>query len=118
MPDFHKGDSLVNRDGFFEKVPVWLGAHPVDEVVAMLAETCNKFRGEGKKIGTVGFCWGTWVQYRAMKHGIVMDGAVCMHPSIVAEDMQGGNHSDLIKFQNCPVMIAAAGNDVEWTKPG
>ena len=56
--------------------------HPIDEVVDMISETCDKFRGEGKKVATIGFCWGTWILYRAMKRGIQMDGCVCMHPSL------------------------------------
>jgi dienelactone hydrolase len=66
LPDFHKGDSIVMEDGFMAKLGDWLGAHPIDEVVEMVKETCNKVRQEGKKLVTIGFCWGTWVQYRAM----------------------------------------------------
>jgi dienelactone hydrolase len=47
-----------------------------------------------------------------------MDGCVCLHPSLHAEDMAGRNHSDLLKAQNCPVLVGAAGNDQDWTKPG
>jgi len=67
---------------------------------------------------TIGFCWGTWVQYRAMQAKVAMDGAICMHPSINVEGMVGGKYETLITAQNCPVMIAAAGNDLVWTKPG
>ena len=84
----------------------------------MFSDTINKVRAEGKKVVTIGFCWGTWVLYHVQKHNIAMDGCVCMHPSLVIEDMQGRNHSDLLKAQNCPVMVAAAGNDAPWTKPG
>ena len=41
-----------------------------------------------------------------------------MHPSLHIEERQGRNHSDLLKFQNCPVVVAAAANDQDWTKPG
>ena len=118
LPDFHKGDPVVMEDGFWAKLGVWQVAHPVTEVVEMVNDTFNKVRGEGKKVVTIGFCRGTWVQYRAMQAKIAMDGAICMHPSIVAEDMAGGDHSKLLAEQNCPVMVAAASNDVVWTKPG
>lgn len=118
VPDFHKGDSMVMGDGFMARIGQFFANHPIDEVVEMVRDASNKVRGEGKKLVTMGFCWGTWVQYRAMKGKVAMDGAICLHPSIVAEDMQGGNHSTLIAEQNCPVMIAAAGNDLPWTKPG
>ena len=84
----------------------------------MVSDTVKKVAGEGKKVVTIGFCWGTWVLYNAQKNNIAMDGCICMHPSLVIEDMQGRNHSDLLKTQNCPVMVAAAGNDPAWTKPG
>ena len=40
-----------------------------------------------------------------------------MHPSLSVEDLSGRSHSDLLKFQNCPVMVASAANDSAWTKP-
>ena len=43
----------------------WLAAHPVDEVVRMVSDASLKLRGEGKKLITIGFCWGTWVLYHA-----------------------------------------------------
>jgi len=49
------------EDGFMAKLGDWLGAHPVTEVVEMVRDASNKVRGEGKKIVTIGFCWGTWV---------------------------------------------------------
>ena len=61
LPDLHKGDSIVMEDGFMAKLGDWLGAHPVTEVVEMVRDASNKVRGEGKKIVTIGFCWGTWV---------------------------------------------------------
>ena len=118
FPDWHKGDSLEQGPDFMTKIGAWLGNHPVDELVRMVTDTCNKVRGEGKKLVTIGFCWGTWVLYNAQKAGVAMDGCICMHPSLVIEDMQGRSHSELLKAQNCPVMVAAAGNDAEWTKPG
>ena len=47
-----------------------------------------------------------------------MDGCICIHPSIRTEDLQGRKHADLLAYQNCPVMVASAGNDEEWGKPG
>ena len=43
------------------KLGDWLGAHPVTEVVEMVRDASEKVRGEGKKLVTIGFCWGTWV---------------------------------------------------------
>ena len=63
-----------------------------------MAEDCfKKVHGEGKKLATVGFCWGTYVLYHCQKAGLKMDGCVCLHPSLALEDMLGGNHSDLLK---------------------
>ena len=117
-PDWHKGDSMILEPDFGSKIGAWLGAHPHDEVVKMAEDCFNKIRGDGKKIASVGFCWGTWILYHCQKAGIAMDGCVCLHPSLRIEDMQGRSHSELLKGQNCPVMVAAAGNDPDWTHPG
>ena len=53
----------------------------------MVSDTVKKVAGEGKKVVTIGFCWGTWVLYNAQKNNIAMDGCICMHPSLVIEDM-------------------------------
>jgi dienelactone hydrolase len=100
FPDWHKGDSLdhaEDRESRMLKFGAWITAHPVDEVVRMFADTCNRVRGVGKKVAAIGFCWGTWVLYHAQKSGVAIDGCVCMHPSIALEDRLGGNHSDLLK---------------------
>ena len=118
FPDWHMGDDLVITEDFMSKFKDWADRHPLDEVSKMVAETADKVRGQGKKIVTIGFCWGTWVLYHAQKHQIKMDGCVCMHPSLGAEALYGRNYADLLKAQNCPVMVAAASNDAEWSKPG
>lgn len=53
-----------------------------------------------------------------MKAGLRMSGSVHIHPSVRTEDMLGRKHADLLIYQNCPVMVASAGNDEEWGKPG
>ena len=79
-------------------IPSWLGRHPVDEVIRMMSDACEKIRGEGSKVATIGFCWGTWVLYQAQKSNIAMEGCICMHPSMTIETYNGRSHSDLIKF--------------------
>ena len=63
VPDWHKGDSLVLEPGFMEKLGGWLGQHPHEEVVKMAEDCFKQIRGDGKKLATVGFCWGTWILY-------------------------------------------------------
>ena len=92
FPDWHKGDYMVKEGNFMQNYGIWSKKHPVDEVVKMVAETCNKVREEGKKLVTVGTCWGTWVLYRAQVTGVQMDGCVCMHPSLANENHTGGNY--------------------------
>ena len=120
FPDMHKGEPVVKTpdEEFMSKIGAWLGAHPVQEVVAMVRDAVASVSGEGKKVIGVGFCWGTWVLYHCQKSGVALDGCVCLHPSLMIEDMMGGDHNELLKGQNCPVMVASAGNDAPWTKPG
>ncbi len=65
FPDLHKGDSIVKNENFREMIGSWLQQHPVQECVAMLSDACNMVRGEGKRVITIGFCWGSWVLYSA-----------------------------------------------------
>jgi len=120
FPDMHKGDPVAKSpsDDIMSKLPAWLDAHPVAEVVAMMRDAIVYVSGEDKKVIGVGFCWGNWVLYHCQKAGIALDGCVCLHPSLTLEDRLGGDHNELLKSQNCPVMVAAAGNDAPWTKPG
>lgn len=124
FPDCHFGDSIqMGPDGappadLMSQVPAWLGRHPIGDVVQVVDDCFKKVRAEGKKTASVGFCWGTWVLYHSQKAGVAMDGCVCLHPSLIAEDLVGGSHSELLLAQNCPVLVAAAGNDPDWTHPG
>jgi dienelactone hydrolase len=97
FPDWHKGDSIPQEPDYMEKTGAWLAEHQIDEVIRMFSDTFNKVRGEGKKVVTIGFCWGTWVLYHAQKNKIAIDGCICMHPTLIIEDMQGRSHSDLLK---------------------
>ena len=47
-----------------------------------------------------------------------MAGAACLHPSLHVESRFGRNYADLLAAQNCPVLVGAAANDPDWTKPG
>ena len=96
-PDLHKGDSVVMSPDFMSKLKDWFVAHPHDEVVRMLDDVVKKVSGEGKKVVGVGFCWGTFIWYHAQKAGVQLTGCVCLHPSLVIEDMQGRSHSELLK---------------------
>ena len=84
----------------------------------MLSNACDMVRGEGKKVVTIGFCWGSWVLYSAQRRSVKIDGIICIHPSLHHENRIGGNYSELLKYQKAPVIVAAAGNDLDWTKPG
>jgi len=84
-------------EDFIPKIPGWLAEHPIEEVVAMVKDSIASVSGEGKKVIGVGFCWGTWVFYPAMKAGATMAGSVHLHPSLGLENMTGGSHSELLK---------------------
>ena len=117
-PDFHKGDSMEVGPDLMSKLPAWLAIHDHESVGRMVGDCVKAVSGEGKKVATVGFCWGTYILYHAQKQGVPMAGCVCLHPSLRIEDMQGRSHSELLKAQNSPVLVAAAGNDPDWTQPG
>jgi len=63
VPDFHKGDSCEYDFGpqFMQNFRHWLDRHPIDEVVRMVEQCIKQVHGEGKKVATVGYCWGAWV---------------------------------------------------------
>jgi dienelactone hydrolase len=63
LPDWHKGDSMVETPDFREKFPAWKTAHPHEEVVRMAEDCFKKIRVDGKKMVTIGFCWGSWILY-------------------------------------------------------
>jgi len=58
------------------------------------------------------------MSYELQRAGLKLAGAACLHPSLHAVGMVGGDYKDLLAAQNCPVLVGSAGNDPDWTKPG
>ena len=60
MPDIMRGDSINNPENADKDVATWSNSE------ADLACVFKHVAGKGiKDIGSVGFCWGGWVIFRA-----------------------------------------------------
>uniref|UniRef100_A0A2P2I639 Protein AIM2-like n=1 Tax=Hirondellea gigas TaxID=1518452 RepID=A0A2P2I639_9CRUS len=70
-----------------------------------------------EKIGMIGFCFGSWVNFHASASGRISCAVNC-HPSVRLEGMFGSNEVELAKKVKCPQMLLPAGNDPDNIKPG
>jgi len=116
MPDIMRGDSINNpenadKDAYLKKWATWSNSE------ADLACVFKHVAGKGiKDIGSVGFCWGGWVIFRASAADFPLKcGAIC-HPSVRLEGYAGSSEVELSRKVKCPIMFASARNDPDNVK--
>ena len=118
MPDLHLGKPLTDHY-YTANLDGWVKEHPIEEVVQLFQATVDKVKTDGADcVAVLGFSWGAWVIFRALKEGLEVEGVACMHPSLDLEEMSDGSISQLVEDLKTPLFIASAGNDPDSVKPG
>ena len=130
MPNFYRNEDGINSFGGlnFSKQPPFTPegidfikannkTRCLDDIQSMYKFIeCN--HKDIKSIGSLGFCWGAWLNMHQGQDGVVKAIASC-HPSFYAESaFYGGNEIEELKKIKCPMLLNVAGNDQENTKPG
>jgi dienelactone hydrolase len=73
------------------------------------------------KFATLGFCYGVWVQFKALNDAAVAPhivAQVCPHPSIQLEGFHGGKGPELAGKIACPTLLLPARNDPDFVQSG
>jgi dienelactone hydrolase len=73
------------------------------------------------KFATMGFCYGVWVQFKALNDPAVaphIQAQVCPHPSIQLEGFHGGKGPELAHKINVPTLLLPAKNDPDFVQSG
>ena len=123
LPDFFHGDACSpdkapGTPGFVDWVKQW---RP-DSVSADLQKVLRTIR-PSVRIGTVGFCWGSFASILAQSGDAEVHAAALVHPSHrkILEKVHGtseGQADALIGYAKGATLMLAAGNDDERCKPG
>jgi len=105
-------------DGFFP----WIGAELNWEKTKPRIEAVLAYaKSQGaKKIGLIGFCWGSWVVFKTAAEfpNDITCGVNC-HPSVRIEEMAfKRSQNELCESIKCPMAVFPAGNDPENCKQG
>jgi len=119
MPDWHRGGYMTTFPTDFSQFTAWAGKFPYSAIKTDFEKQIAPiFTKAGvKKIGGVGFCYGTWVNYHLGGDG-KLDFLLNFHPShqhIV--NFWKEKQSDLVGAIKVPVLQFAAGNDAASVKP-
>jgi carboxymethylenebutenolidase len=120
MPDIMRGDSMSNhfesedsKQAFLSKWGQW--AQSEGDCRTVFAHLNDKGISN---IGSVGFCWGAWIIFRASADGMPLKAGAGCHPSLRLEGYSGGTVEDLSTKVNCPMMLASARNDPDNVQAG
>lgn len=110
--DLSNPETMANLMKFIGTFP-WEGnvKPQVDKVFKLLNDE------KVEKIGTIAFCWGCWVNWKASATYNV-SAAVNCHPSTRIEGAFGGSELELAKSVKCPQLLQPAGNDPDNLKEG
>jgi dienelactone hydrolase len=117
-PDCFRGETYADHRQDLAK---WLSNTPYEPSVAQDTQACLEYlKSKGVHgVGTMGFCWGAWAIGKSSQAGIPWRAAVAMHPSFKVERVAfDGDDVQVMKQIACPLLMLAAGNDLDYTKPG
>jgi dienelactone hydrolase len=113
MPDIMRGETLAKyahdpnlKDNFLTQWSTW---ENLEQDIQTLFAYVD---GLGiQTIGTLGFCWGIWLGFKASAAGFPIIAGAGAHPSIRLEEYHGRTPEQLAELVNCPMMLASARND-------
>jgi dienelactone hydrolase len=121
----HDGDGLPADFDLATRGDVlgpFIKSFPWDLLSPRLNAALKHMINEGiTKIALVGFCWGGWAASHILAEDSMPTQVVCAaipHPSILCEEMHGGNAVDLVSRSKGPVLLLPAGNDSDRYRPG
>jgi len=120
LPDYHRGGFFTEFPKDFSVFVSWVAKYPWSGIEADLDKHILPiFHKAGvKKIGGVGFCYGTYVTLHAAAAGKIQCVMNC-HPSHThAAKFQGEDGAKLAASIKCPVLQLPAGADPEDNQPG
>lgn len=120
MPDIMRGDTMANHLESDEKKNAFLSKWGQWENSERDCQTVFDFITEKgiTEIGSVGFCWGSWIIFRASAAGMPIKAGANCHPSLRLEGFSGGTAEALTERINCPMMLASARNDPDNVQTG
>jgi len=116
MPDWHRGVYVTD----FSKFKEWINKFPWSGIKADFEKNVQPlFQKAGvKKIGAIGFCYGTWVNLHLAGECRVQS-VMNLHPSHThVFGMNGEDGAKVVGAVKCPVLQCPAGADPEANQPG
>jgi len=115
VPDFFGANALSD----LSQVGGWIKQWTWDRIGPQIDTIVHHLQAHGfTKLGSVGFCWGTWPVFVTSASGNFSAG-VSFHPSHPRLcDALGFDESELTNAVKCPQLLAPAGNDGPSLKEG
>lgn len=118
MPDIMRGDNMSlhlesdeKKQAFLNKWAQW------DSIEGDCQSIIAHIASKGiTSIGSIGFCWGAWVVWRASAAGLPIRAGAGCHPSIRLEGYSGGSAAALVTKIQCPMLLAPGRNDPDDVK--
>lgn len=120
-PPLHGG---VDGDGVGpsaprEEYPPWMRSFAWQDLRNKIASYIAFLRSMGvTKICMVGFCWGSWVVFKATADFPDISAVAAVHPSLQVEEAFGGSVEALAKRVHVPTLVLPAGNDPDIYRAG
>lgn len=113
MPDLMRGETMARyaqdellKSNFLTEWSTW---EKLEQDIATLFAYVESLGIQ--TIGTLGFCWGVWISFKASAAGYPIKAGAGAHPSIRLEEFHGRTSEQLAELVNCPMMLASGRND-------
>jgi dienelactone hydrolase len=113
MPDMMRGETMTKyaqdinlKNNFLTEWSTW---EKLEEDIVTLFAYVDSLGI--KTIGTLGFCWGVWISFKASAAGYPIQVIIGAHPSIRLEEYHGRTSEQLAEMIKCPIMLASGRND-------